>query len=327
MNKSTHYGLVIHGGAGTITRKNLSPEKESALRAKLSEAIQAGYKTLNDGGSSIDAVSATIVILENSPLFNAGKGAVFTSEQTHELDASLMDGRDLNAGAITSVKNVKNPILLAEQVMLNSRHVMLSGKGAEEFAKQQNLELVENAYFSTDFRLQQLHKAKLREKQHNSSDHPMEFDDEILDEQSQDPEHKFGTVGAVAIDKNGNLAAGTSTGGMTNKRFGRIGDSPVIGAGTYADNRSCAVSATGHGEYFIRYAVAHDVCARVMHGKKSLQQAADEVIMQDLLKANGSGGIVAIDKNGNFVLTFNTEGMYRGYKFSDVNEKIQIYKM
>jgi len=213
-----------------------------------------------------------------------------------------MDGRDLNAGAVTAVKTVKNPILLAEKVMTDSRHVMFTGSGAEAFASKQNLERVNNDYFSTDFRLKQIERALEKEMK---SDAPAYSIDEI-DVVAQDPEHKFGTVGVVAIDKNGDLAAGTSTGGMTNKRFGRVGDSPIIGAGTYADNRSCAVSATGHGEYFIRYAVAHDVCARVLHGNKSLETAADEVIMQDLVAANGSGGIIAIDKDGNFVMTFNS---------------------
>lgn len=329
-----HYGLVIHGGAGTITKENLSADKESALRAKLSQALEAGYAVLDSGGTSLAAVTATIVILENSPLFNAGLGAVYTSEQTHELDASIMSGQDLNAGAVSSVKTVKNPILLAEKIMSHSRHVMLSGSGAEVFARQQNLEQVDNDYFSTDFRLQQLLKAQEREKQNLSFElNSLDFDNSTnkelnsnTDVSAHDPLHKFGTVGAVAIDKDGNLAAGTSTGGTTNKRFGRVGDSPIIGAGTYADNRSCAVSATGHGEYFIRYAVAHDICARVLHGDKSLEQAADEVIMQDLVEAKGDGGIIAIDKDGHFVMTFNTAGMYRGYRFSDLEPKIEIYK-
>lgn len=323
-----HYGLVIHGGAGTITKGNLTPEKEALLRVKLAQAIEAGYAVLDAGGSSIDAVTRTIVILENSPLFNAGKGAVFTSEQTHELDASIMDGQSLKAGAVSSVKTVKNPILLAEKIMSHSRHVMLTGEGAEIFSREQGLEQVPNDYFSTDFRYEQLRHAQAREK-HNLTDSSPLLDFEPVAEtgaSAQDPLHKFGTVGAVAIDKNGNLAAGTSTGGMTNKRYGRVGDSPIIGAGTYADNRSCAVSATGHGEFFIRYAVAHDVCARVLHGRKSLAAAADEVIMQDLVKAGGSGGIIAIDKDGHFVMTFNTEGMYRGYKFNDVDTQTEIYK-
>ena len=333
-NKSLNrVGLVIHGGAGTITRENLSPEKEAAIRAKLSQALNKGYAILDSGGTSLEAVKATIITLEDSPLFNAGKGAVFTANASHELDASIMDGKTLNAGAVSSVGSVKNPILLADKVMTESRHVMLSGKGAETFAQQQNLEQVDNSYFSTDFRLKQLQRALDREKNKqsgnkNDQEISLKFDNEekLSDVTAHDPLHKFGTVGAVAIDKNGNLAAGTSTGGMTNKRYGRIGDSPIIGAGTYADNRSCAVSATGHGEYFIRYAVAHDICARVLHGKKSLEQAADEVIMQDLFEAGGTGGIIAIDKDGNFVLPFNTKGMYRGIKFNDIDERIKIYK-
>jgi len=268
------YGLVIHGGAGTIKRENLSPRKETEIREKLSEALAAGYKVLDNGGASLDAVTAAIVILEDSPLFNAGKGAVFTTDKKHELDASLMNGKDLNAGA------------------------------------------------STNFRLQQIEKALENEK--TSITKSYEVDD--IDIFAHDPHHKFGTVGAVAIDKNGNLAAGTSTGGMTNKRFGRIGDSPIIGAGTYADNRSCGVSATGHGEYFIRYAVAHDVCARMLHGGKSLKVAADEVINQDLVKAGGDGGIIAVDKEGNYAFTFNTAGMYRGIKFSDGELETGIFK-
>lgn len=328
--QSNRVGLVIHGGAGTITRENLSPEKEAAIRAKLSQALNVGYAVLESGGTSIEAIKATITILEDSPLFNAGKGAVFTTQATHELDASIMDGKTLNAGAVSSVGTVKNPILLADKVMTESRHVMLSGTGAEVFSRQQDLEQVNNSYFSTDFRFQQLQRALQREenKSETNSGSSLEFDGEEKHSNvsAHDPFHKFGTVGAVAIDRNGNLAAGTSTGGMTNKRYGRIGDSPVIGAGTYADNRSCAVSATGHGEYFIRYAVAHDICARVLHGKKSLEQAANEVIMQDLLNAGGTGGIIAIDKDGNYTLPFNTKGMYRGVKFNDVAEKIEIYK-
>jgi beta-aspartyl-peptidase (threonine type) len=329
-NNTSPIGLVIHGGSGTITRENLSSTKEQALRAKLSQAIEAGYSIIEGGGTSLQAVTTSIVILENSPLFNAGHGAVFTADQTHELDASLMDGSNLNAGAVSSVRNVKNPILLAEKVMTHSRHVMLSGEGAEIFARQQDLEQVDNDYFSTDFRLKQLHKAQRREKQiSSSSGSGLELDidnSEKPEVNAHDPQFKFGTVGVVAIDQNGNLAAGTSTGGMTNKRFGRIGDSPIIGAGTYADNRSCAVSATGHGEFFIRYTVAHDICARVLHGNKSLEQAADEVIMQDLVKAKGSGGIIAIDKEGNFVMTFNSAGMYRGYKFNNTDLETLIYK-
>jgi len=319
---NSRYGLVIHGGAGTIKRENLSAAKEAEIRLKLSEALKVGYQVLESGGTSIAAVTATIVVLENSPLFNAGKGAVFTAKKEHELDASIMEGQFLNAGAVAAVTTVKNPILLAEQVMQNSRHVMLSGAGAEIFSQQQGLEQVENNFFSTDFRLQQINKALDNEK----SSHIENFSIDEIDIFAHDPHKKFGTVGAVAIDKNGNLAAGTSTGGMTNKRFGRIGDSPVIGAGTYADNRSCAVSATGHGEFFIRYTVAHDICARMLHGKKSLEVAANEVINQELVSAGGDGGIIAIDKEGNFVMTFNSPGMYRGSKFNDSELETKIFK-
>lgn len=309
------FGLVIHGGAGTITRSNLAPEKESAIRADLGEALDAGYRVLDKGGSSLDAVQAAVVILEESPRFNAGRGAVYTSAGTHELDASLMDGKTLNAGAVAAVRRVRNPILLARKVMDESVHVMLSGEGAEEFAGQAGLELVDNHFFDTQFRLRQLQDSKAREETDASSmNDPLQF------------ENKLGTVGAVALDRDGNLAAGTSTGGTTNKRFGRIGDSPIIGAGTYADNRSCAVSATGHGEYFIRYTVAHEICARRRHAGDSLQKAAEGVVMQDLVHAGGSGGVIAIDATGHVAMPFNTEGMYRGMRMSDGRLSIAIYK-
>lgn len=304
------YVLVIHGGAGTILKKNMTDAQEAAYRAKLEEALLTGRAILDRGGSAVDAVVATIKIMENSPLFNAGKGAVFNHEGYNEMDASIMDGRDLNAGAVSGVSQVKNPIELARQVMINSKHVMLSGKGAEEFAKTRNIKMVDPAYFRTEKRWQQLQKARQR-------------DTVQLD---HDPDQKFGTVGAAALDMQGNLAAGTSTGGMTNKRWNRIGDSPVIGAGTYADNNSCALSATGHGEYFIRAVVAHSVCALMEYKGLTLQQAADEIIMNKLVKMGGEGGIIAVDGKGNVTMTFNTQGMYRGYIKGHDKPVIAIYK-
>ncbi len=311
--KDHQLAIVIHGGAGTILKKNLSDEKEAAIKAKLTEAINAGYAVLEKGGESTDAVIAAINVMENSPLFNSGIGAVYTKEGKHELDASIMRGSDLQAGAVAGVKHVKNPINAAKEVMLNSPHVMLSNQGADKFAKQQGLETVDNNYFDTDYRYQQWQAI-----QHKK--------DVSLSEDLLKTDHKFGTVGAVAIDKNGTIAAGTSTGGMTNKAFGRIGDSPIIGAGTYADNRSCGISATGHGEYFIRYAVAHDICARVLYKKISLEQSADEVIQHELKNAGGDGGIVGLDNKGNPVMTFNTAGMYRGFKTESSDTQVFIYK-
>ncbi|MDP2036518.1 MAG: isoaspartyl peptidase/L-asparaginase [Ignavibacteria bacterium] len=296
------HGLVIHGGAGTILKKNMSPEKEAAYTEKLKEALFTGYKILDSGGTSLDAVNAVINIMEDSPLFNAGKGAVLTEKGEAELDASIMEGKTLAAGAVAGVKHIKNPINLARLVMEKSPHVMMIGDGAEEFAKQNNFELVDNKYFITEERRQQYLKIK----------------------EAQDQKH--GTVGCVALDKNGNLAAGTSTGGMMMKKFGRVGDSPIIGAGTYANNNTCAVSATGHGEYFIRLGVARDISSLMEYKNYSLQQAADEVINVKLPKLGGTGGIIAIDRNGNIAMPFNTEGMYRGYYLSGAEPVVKIYK-
>lgn len=288
------FGLVLHGGAGNITKKNMDPEREKEYGEKLREALTAGYKILESNGTSLDAVEATIRILEDSPLFNAGKGAVFTAEGTNELDTSIMDGKTRNAGAAAGVKRIKNPISLARLIMERSPHVLLTGDGAEAFAKQQGIELVPRDYFYTEKRWKSLQKVKEREKSRKKSE-------------------KFGTVGCVALDKSGNLAAGTSTGGMTNKKFGRVGDSPIIGAGTFADNATCAVSATGHGEYFIRWSVAHDISALMAYKNLSLNDAADLVVMKKLKDVGGSGGIIAIDKNGNMAMPFNTPGMFRAY--------------
>jgi len=307
------YGLVIHGGAGTLTRENLPAETETALRKTLADALHAGHRILAGGGRSLDAVIASVSVLEDSPLFNAGKGAVYTWEETHELDASLMDGRDLAAGAVAAVRNVRSPIELARRVMDDSPHVMLAGVGAELFAQEVGVELVENSWFDTEFRLEQLHIAK-QETDPAALLNPLAV------------ENKFGTVGAVALDKDGNLAAATSTGGTTAKRWGRVGDSPLIGAGTYADNNSCAVSATGHGEYFIRHAVAHDICARLAYQKVSLAEAAEYVVMEKLADAGGDGGVIAIDRDGNIAMPFNTEGMYRGHRLGADDPVVRIFK-
>ncbi len=305
--QSNKYGLVIHGGAGTILKSNMTPEKEAEYISKLNEALQTGYKILETGGSSLDAVVAVINIMEDSPLFNAGKGAVLTEKGVAELDASIMDGKTLKAGAIAGIKHVKNPITLARLVMDKSPHVMMIGEGAEEFAKENNIELVDNSYFITPNRWKQYQRMK-------------EAQDKKIKEE------KHGTVGCVALDKNGNLAAGTSTGGMMMKKFGRVGDSPIIGAGTYANNNTCAISGTGHGEYFIRLSIARDISDLMAYKNLSLNDAANEVIMKKLPQLGGDGGIIAIDKNGNVAMPFNTEGMYRGYHISGEQLVIKIYK-
>lgn len=309
--KDKPIAIAIHGGAGTIDKANFTPEQEKAYRAKLKEAVEAGYQVLVNGGQSLDAVTTAITILENSPYFNAGKGAVYTFDETHELDASIMDGRNRQAGAVAGVKRIENPINLAKLVMDKSVHVMLSGEGAEQFAAQQGVPLVDNRIFDTENRYKALQKAKQKLKQNNKANKDYQAAHRALP-----AEYKMGTVGAVALDSHGNLAAGTSTGGMTAKRFGRIGDSPVIGAGTFADNNSCAVSATGHGEYFIRYQVAADVCARVQYQGKSIAQAGKEVIHDVLMPVGGTGGVIIVDNKGNISLPFNTKGMYRASKNS-----------
>jgi len=314
-----NWGIVIHGGAGTIARGSMTPEMEAEYRAKLTEALMAGHRVLAAGGSSLDAVQAAVNVMEDSPLFNAGKGAVFTHEGKNELDAAVMDGRTLAAGAVAGVTHVKNPINLARAVMEKSRHVMLMGAGAEAFAKQQGIELVPESYFFTERRWQSLEKAKADEAKYGA--------EALLGPEYSVPEdRKFGTVGAVALDKNGNLAAATSTGGVTNKRWGRVGDAPIIGAGTYANNRSCAVSATGTGEYFIRATVAHDICARVEYQGVSLAEAADQVVMKKLVEMGGDGGIIAMDPLGNVSMTFNTSGMYRGRVGADGKPEVAIYR-
>lgn len=309
------YALVIHGGAGTIKKSLMMPEKEAAYRAALQSALNAGEQILQNGGSSIDAIEATIKILEDSPLFNAGKGAVFTNQERVELDASFMDGASLQAGAISGVTSIKNPVVAARQVMEHSEHVMLSGIGAEAFADQQGLEMVQNNYFHTEHRLNQLRRKK-QQAQANTPE---------VDHIAEPVEKKYGTVGAVALDKEGNLAAATSTGGMTNKRFGRVGDSPIIGAGTYANNETCAVSCTGYGEYFIRHVVAYDVSARMMYADMSLKEAGDAIIHEVLKEKGGTGGLISIDRQGNIHMPFNTEGMFRGFVRADGASEIYIY--
>lgn len=317
-------GFIIHGGAGVIRRGSLSPEREKEYRAKLEEALLAGYKALQEGKSSLDAVEIAIRIMEDSPLFNAGKGAVFTADGKNELDASIMDGKTLAAGAVAGLRHVKNPITLARAVMENSPHVMMIGDGAEKFAKEQKIELVEEKYFWTQERWDSLQRILKQEKEKAA---PAAVNKPGLAvKESELPYNRFGTVGAVALDKNGDLAAGTSTGGMTNKKFGRVGDAPIIGAGTYANNESCAVSATGHGEYFIRLGVARDICALMEYQIKPIQQAADTVIKHKLQKLGGDGGIIALDKVGNIGISFNSEGMYRAYINSEGKPVVEIYK-
>ncbi|MCW8980077.1 MAG: isoaspartyl peptidase/L-asparaginase [Altibacter sp.] len=319
-NPSQNFGIVIHGGAGTILKENMSDSLEMAYKMKLEEAIRVGHEILRQGGTAMEAVTKTINIMEDSPLFNAGKGAVFTHEGINELDASVMDGATLNAGAVAGVTRVKNPIDLALAVMNDSPHVMLSGKGAETFAQERGFELVDPTYFYTENRFQSLQRIKDKEKTELDHDGKTAFTDPFI------KDSKFGTVGCVALDKNGNLAAGTSTGGMTNKRWNRIGDAPIIGAGTYANNATCAVSSTGWGEFFIRAMVAHDISALMEYKGLSLQEAAAEVIQKKVPALGGDGGIVSIDKHGNVAMEFNTAGMYRAHMNAAGELIIGIYK-
>lgn len=324
-------GFVIHGGAGVIKKGSLSPQREAEYRKKLEEAVLTGYKALQAGKSGLDAVEAAINILEDSPLFNAGKGAVFTADGKNELDASIMEGKTLKAGAVAGLRHVKNPISLARKVMENSPHVMMVGEGAEKFAKEQNIELVPEKYFWTQERWDGLQRViqqeKAKEAQKGKTQSvKIDQDNPFMTEAQKKPENKFGTVGAVALDKDGNLTAGTSTGGMTYKKYGRVGDAPIIGAGTYANNATCAVSATGWGEYFIRLGVARDISALMEYKGMKLQEAADLVIHTKLQTAGGDGGIVAIDKDGNIGISFNSEGMYRAYIDENGKPVVEIYK-
>jgi L-asparaginase / beta-aspartyl-peptidase len=303
------FALAIHGGAGTLSREQIDAEREASIRAALDAALDAGHAVLAGGGSSLDAVTAAVAVLEDAPHFNAGHGAVFNAEGINELDAAIMDGSTRNAGAVAAVHRVRNPIRLARAVMEQSPHVMLIGEGAETLAAALGIELVDPAYFRTEMRWEQLQRAKAAEQAGTAE---------------RIPDRYFGTVGAVARDREGRVAAATSTGGMTNKRWGRVGDAPIIGAGTWADAR-CAVSATGWGEFFIRLAVAHDICARVAYRGDSLATAAGQVIMKDVPALGGDGGVIAIDADGEIALPFNTSGMYRGWIRRDGSRGTAIF--
>jgi L-asparaginase / beta-aspartyl-peptidase len=298
-DEKQEWAIAIHGGAGVITRDKMTPEMDSEYRDKLSEALETGKKVLIDGGSALDAVEKTIRVMEDSPLFNAGKGAVFAHSGKNELDAAIMDGSNLAAGSVAGVTDIRNPVTAARRVMTNSPHVMLAGAGASQFAKEQGLEIVPPEYFYVEKRYNELQEALKKEK--------------------------LGTVGCVAMDKAGNLAAGTSTGGMTNKKYNRIGDAPIIGAGTYANNATCAASATGHGEYFIRWTVAHDISALMEYKGLSLKEASELVVMGKLVKAGGTGGVICVDRSGNISMPFNSRGMFRGYATADGKQGIAIY--
>lgn len=304
------FGIVIHGGAGTLSRSETTSGQEALYKQGLDTALDAGFDVLERGGSSLDAVTAAVVSLEDNPLFNAGRGAVLTRDGVVELDASIMDGSTLAAGAVCGLRHIRNPIHLARRVMEKSPHVMLVGEGAEEFARGQGVELVSNEYFRTPVRQQQLHRLLqgASEKENDLLAHGA-----------------TGTVGAVALDSNGNVAAATSTGGMTGKRWGRVGDSPIIGAGTYASNRSCAVSATGHGEYFIRAAVAHDICARMSYGRQLLGEAVEQTLAH-VKTLGGNGGVIAIAPGGELAMAFNSEGMFRGARTSSGRREVAIYR-
>ena len=314
MNKIS---IAIHGGAGTIVKEDMTPELEEAYRNALKAAMDAGYAVLEIGGTAIHAVKAAVVIMEDNPLFNAGKGAVFTKKGLNEMDAAIMDGSTLDAGAIAGVRNIRNPVELAEEVMLHSGHVFLSGKGANDFAIKQGIKLEPDDYFYSEYRYDQWRQ--IRDSDLYQLDHKKDKLVGLMKDK------KFGTVGAVACDGEGNIAAATSTGGMTNKRFGRIGDSPMIGAGTYANNKTCAISCTGHGEIFIKAVAAYDVSCLMEYKNMSLQQACEEVIMKKLVALQGEGGLIGIDAKGNAALVFNSAGMYRGFKNSDGENVIAIY--
>jgi L-asparaginase / beta-aspartyl-peptidase len=317
-----HFAIAIHGGSGTITRTSLTPEREGAYRSVLAEALEAGRQVLAGGGASLDAVTAAVKVMEDSPLFNAGKGSVFTSEGTNEMDASIMDGKDRRAGAVAGVTTVRNPIEAARAVMEQSRHVLLSGKGAERFAAEKGLAIADPSYFRTEERWKQLQRAKERDALPMDHDAPKA---KPATSGRQEEHEKFGTVGAVALDQAGNLAAATSTGGITNKRFGRVGDSPVIGAGTWAENGSVAVSATGTGEMFLRSATAHDIAALVKYKGLSPQRAADEALAK-VAAIGGRGGVIVLDRTGDAVFSFTTEGMYRGYAKGGARAEIHIFR-
>jgi L-asparaginase / beta-aspartyl-peptidase len=307
------FTIAVHGGAGTISKVSMTPEKEAAYLKALNDALDAGYSILEKNGDALEAVKAAVVELENNSLFNAGRGSVFTNTGTHEMDASIMYGKDLSAGAVAAVKNIKNPIKLAYKVMKQSEHVFLIGSGAEEFAKQHGIAFEPDEYFYSEQRYKQWQKVKGTDE--SALDHNINIDDK-----------KFGTVGAVACDANGYLAAATSTGGMTNKQWGRVGDSPMIGAGTYANNKTCAISCTGHGEPFIKAVTAYDVSCLMEYKGLSLEEAMNIVVNDKLMKIDGEGGIIGVDAKGNASLIFNCEGMYRGFYSSDGRRGVAIYK-
>lgn len=309
--------IAIHGGAGTILKEHLTPELETAYREGLQNALDSGYKVLEKGGSAVDAVMAAVISLEDNIFFNAGKGSVFTHKGFNEMDAAVMDGKTLNAGAVAGVQHIRNPIRLAEEVMLHSGHVFLSGDGANDFAKLRGIPTENDAYFYSKSRYDQLEEVK------HTSD--FQLDHTPAKKKKTGNEKKFGTVGAVACDRDGNVAAATSTGGMTNKRYGRIGDTPMIGAGTYANNKTCAISCTGHGEIFIKAVAAYDVSCLMEYKNMTLEQACNEVVMFKLVSMKGEGGLIGMDTAGNAVLVFNSAGMYRAHRSSDGNSSIAIY--
>ncbi|MET0634707.1 MAG: isoaspartyl peptidase/L-asparaginase [Chitinophagaceae bacterium] len=337
------YVLVVHGGAGTILKSQMTPEKEEAYQSALNKALKAGSEILASGGSAVDAVEATVRVLEDNPLFNAGKGAVFTNDGRNELDAAIMDGRTLAAGAVAGVTRIRNPISTARRVMDDSKFVMLTGKGAEDFALEQEQELVDPSYFYTEARWQGLLKARAEDSLFvirlladsiriadsvtiaDSIEPARTYGNPLL-KQPLNRDNKYGTVGAVALDKHGNLAAATSTGGMTNKKYGRVGDAPVIGAGTYANNKTVAISCTGWGEFYIRLVMAKTISDMMEYGKMDLVTACKEMVMKKLPELGGDGGLIAVDRSGNITMPFCTEGMYRGYKKEGSKEVVEIYK-
>jgi len=314
----SNFTLVIHGGAGTILKEDMTPALEQAYSSALKTALDVGYAVLENGGTAVNAIKASIVLLEDNVLFNAGRGSVFTKKGVQEMDAAIMDGSDLSAGAVTGVRNVRNPIELATEVMRNSNHVFLSGKGANDFAIKQGVKLEPDEYFFSQFRYDQW-KA-IRDSDTYSLDHTNHHLEELMKDK------KFGTVGAVACDVNGNIAAATSTGGMTNKKYGRIGDSPVIGCGTYANNKTCAISCTGHGEMFIRGVAAYDVSCLMEYKNMSLQEAMDEVVNKKLVSLHGEGGMIGVDAKGHYAMVLNSAGMYRAVRTDKGFEQVLIYK-
>jgi len=340
IQKPIPYAIVLHGGAGSITPKNFSKERQKVYQLKLEEALNSGYAILEKGGNSLEAVQKTISILENSPLFNAGKGSVFDSEGKNRMDASIMDGKTLNTGAVAGVTNIKNPIFLAKTVMDKTKHVLLSGKGAEIFAEQNNIKFENDEYFYTKRQADYLKQVQKKEREKSlqssvssvqssviSNYLAVETSNSKLSIQNLTFTDKYGTVGAVALDKNGNIAAGTSTGGLTNKKFGRIGDSPLIGAGTYANNKTCGVSCTGVGEYFIRTLAAHEVSNLIQYKNNSAKEAIKEVIHNQIGELGGKGGMIVLDKNGNIAWDFNTNGMFRALKKSTGEKKIKFFEL